>query len=173
MRSGKTMRAALVGAIAAGALAGPAARAQEASPDALRESYKDWQVVCQRTAEAGQVCEMTQELRQKQGGRRVLAASIRATGEGAGVLVLITPFGLKLAEPVRLRIEETELVQAPFSTCLPAGCVAQAPLSSDAITAFQKGAAVKVVMTPVNGGAATAEVSLAGFTAAWERLGEL
>jgi invasion protein IalB len=67
--------------------------AQEIRPDTLSETYSDWVVTCgtavQQSGALGErLCEMTQELRQQEGGQRVLSVALRPE-EDAAFLTLI------------------------------------------------------------------------------------
>jgi invasion protein IalB len=114
---------------------------------------------------------MRQELFQQDGGQRVLSVAIRvdaATDEAA--LTMITPFGLDVTGQVTIRDSDILIADAPFATCVPAGCIVQAQLSADALAKMQAGEAATVSF-PTRGGASfDVEVSLRGFTAAFERL---
>lgn len=163
------------------ALSGAAAVAQDASsgPDALSETYRDWIVRCQTAPAQGdqpgaRLCEMVQELRQQEGGQRVLSIALRPEEDaGVGFLTMITPFGLKVIEQVQIDLDGATIAQAPFQTCLPQGCIVQASLGETAIAAMRGGETAVIRLPTTTGEAFEVSISLLGFTAAWMRLSEL
>lgn len=171
-----TFMAALVASLALG---GGETMAQTASetPSSLTETYGDWVVRCvSPEAAEGQpaparVCEMTQEL-QQQTGRRVLAASLQKAESGAR-LTVIAPFGLLLSEGVKLSVGETQVAALGFTTCLPAGCVAVSDLDVTAVDTLAAGDQALVEMTDTNTQPVKLNLSLKGFTAAWNKLASL
>lgn len=161
------------------ALSSTPAMAQQSGPDVLSETYRDWVVVCQ-TADAqndGQgirVCEMKQELRQQESGQRVLSVALRPEEDaGAAFLTLITPFGLRVAEQIQISVDEVPVLETPFQTCLPQGCIVQTRLDQAAIDALQRGEAAVVSLPTTSGDQFRITISLLGFTAAWNRLSDL
>jgi invasion protein IalB len=147
----------------------------EAQPEQFSESYGDWVVFCGPILpEAPQAnrCEMSQELRQDGTDQLVLAISIQVDEDGAaGRAMIIAPFGLRLANGLRFVMEEREIAAASFETCLPNGCISRTVLTSEAINAFRQGSDARVITTAnSNGAEVPIGISLAGFSAAWDRL---
>ena len=165
------------------ALSGPL-QAQEAAaegPTSLTETYRDWVVRCvtqpalEGQAATARICEMTQELRQQDSGQRVLALSVIQSADDADTasLTLVSPFGLLLSAGIQIEVTETRLLDMEFRTCLPAGCIALSVLTADQISALAAGDIATVVLTDTNGQSLRLDVSLAGFTAAWNRIKNL
>lgn len=163
------------------ALSGAAAVAQDATsgPDILSETYRDWIVRCQTAPAQGdqsgtRLCEMVQDLRQQEGGERVLSIALRPEeNAGDGFLTMITPFGLKVIEQVQIDIDDATIAQAPFQTCLPQGCIVQASLGETAIASMRGGETAVIRLPTATGEAFEVSISLLGFTAAWTRLSQL
>jgi invasion protein IalB len=165
------------------ALSGPL-QAQEANaeaPTSLTETYRDWVVRCAtappvegQTASV-RICEMTQELRQQDSGQRVLALSViqAADSTDTASLTLVSPFGLLLSAGIQIEVTEAPLLDMAFRTCLPAGCIALSDLTADQIKVLAAGETATVVLTDTNDQTLRLDVSLAGFTAAWNRLKDL
>lgn len=145
------------------------------TPSSLTETYGDWVVRCvSPVAPEGQpaparVCEMTQELQQQNTGQRVLAVSVQKT-ESATRLTVVAPFGLLLSEGVKVSVADVALVSADFKTCLPAGCIAVSDLDEAALTALAAGDQAVVAMVGTDTQPVNINVSLKGFTTAWNRL---
>lgn len=158
------------------------AQAQETveGPSSVQETYQAWVVSCatpQATEAApapARACEMRQELRQADGNQRVLTVALQPQVEGTGATVtMVAPFGLLLSQPITIDVAETRVLDVPFRTCLPAGCIATASLAQTGVDQLVAGAEAVVGMTSTDGQALTLTVSLAGFTAAWNRLLDL
>lgn len=158
----------------------PAAVAQDTSskPDVLSETYRDWIVICRNAPAQGdqpgpRLCEMTQELRQQENAQRVLAIALRPEEEaGAGSFTMVTPFGLKVSEQVVMEIDGVTVVQAPFQTCLPEGCIVQARIEPDGIEIMRKDSSAIMKLPIISGADLEVTISLLGFSAAWNRLSE-
>lgn len=169
--------AALVAGLALGGGETMAQTASEA-PTSLTETYGDWVVRCvSPAATEGQpaparICEMTQELQQQQTGQRVLAVSVQKA-ESGGRLTVVAPFGLLLSEGVKLSVGETPVAALGFTTCLPAGCIAVSDLEAAALDTLKAGDQAVVEMTDTNAQPVKVNLSLKGFTAAWNRLGAI
>ena len=172
-----TLMAGLVAGLTLGSGETMAQTVNEA-PTSLTETYGDWVVRCVSPEAAegqpasGRVCEMTQELQQQQTGQRVLALSVQKA-ESSGRLTVVAPFGLLLSEGVKLSVGEMPLVALGFTTCLQAGCIAVSNLEAAAIDTLAAGDQVVVEMTDTNDQPLKLNVSLRGFTAAWNKLASL
>lgn len=140
----------------------------------LAESYGDWTVGCRIVTSddaSRRVCAMSQR-QVNDGGQQVLAVELMPSQDGlAGVMVM--PFGLAVTRPVSLRVDEGEPLPATFSTCLPAGCLVPIEAGSETLAAMRSGSVLTFASQTVDGTALELSVSLAGFTAAANRIGEL
>ncbi|MDD7971937.1 invasion associated locus B family protein [Roseinatronobacter sp. HJB301] len=148
----------------------------ESAPDSLREDFRDWIVNCvtiaaDAPANAGaRVCEMFQQIDHQESGQRVLTFSVRINDEDQPISVLITPFGLRLAEGVRVQIGDEQIAHLGFETCLPEGCLVVAPMDPAMITAMRQAREGAVVLVSRQGDALGVPISLMGFAAGLERL---
>lgn len=159
----------------AGLMLAPTAFAQEtqgAQPSVLTETYESWTVQCVNTTEGETTkrsCQMSQELLQQETRQRVVLFAVADAEKGAkGTLVL--PFGLRLSEGVRIELADAELARGAFTTCLPAGCLAELELQDASIKQLRGAEKITVVMVASNGQTARTELSLKGFSAAYDRL---
>jgi invasion protein IalB len=115
---------------------------------------------------------MTQELTQQGTGQRVLAISLQST-EAGGRVTVVAPFGLLLSAGLTMDVAEVPLMEAAFRTCLPAGCIVVGDLDQAGVDLLAGGNTAKVRMRSQDGDDLALDVSLTGFTAAWNRLMEL
>lgn len=157
-------------------LAGPAGAQEttDAGPSTLSETYDSWTVQCAKITTGGQTtrnCQMSQELQQPESRQRVLLFAVAPKqGERASKATLILPFGLRLSEAVRIEVDGKELFRGAFTTCLPGGCISEIDLSDEIVNQMRALEKLTVVMTANDGQGVRADVSLAGFGAAYRRL---
>lgn len=153
------------------------AQSGTSSANATTETFRDWIVRCGVSTSNGsqvRICQMTQELTRSTDNRRVLNVTIQKNDSGAGTTRLTTPLGVALPQGVAISVEDNGLARFQFITCVVGGCIAQGVLEGPALQALQDGAEAQVTMINISTRAPLAlNVSLLGFTAAWERLGEL
>ncbi|EXL01666.1 invasion protein [Brucella anthropi] len=140
----------------------------------INEIYGDWTVNC-IIADNQKRCGFSQEQGNSQTGQRLFAIDLKPPADGQTNGVLLLPFGLKLDDGVKLKLDEQNLGQgARFSTCVPAGCLVPVRFPIVAIDAMKKGEKLVVTATRDGGGEVpTFTVSLNGFAAAINRVAEL
>lgn len=141
-----------------------------ATPDALRETFRDWMVQCQQVEEEGRACEMVQQVTHGESQQRVMLVSLRVDQGNRLVGVIVTPFGLRLSDGVQVTVGETPLAQYGFDTCLSDGCIVIAAFGDKEIDAMRAGVDGNISMMARNGNAVSLPVSFLGFSAALERL---
>jgi invasion protein IalB len=170
IKQSRFLAAALVGALTASV-----AMAQDAAgqgPSTLSETYDAWTVQCVNRVQDGnaqRTCQMSQELLQQNTRQRVLTFAVSREG-GAARATLILPFGLLLADGMRVTIEEEDVLSGTFRTCLPAGCLVELDLSEDAIAKLESATTASIEMTANSGQPVKTDVSLQGFASAFQRL---
>lgn len=153
-----------------------AAQAQDASqPDELVETYRDWTVRCVTPSREGATrqCIMVAQAMAEDGQRVVYSVGLRRLDDGATVMTVTTPLGVRLADGVVISVEDIALPAAPFVRCLPRGCIANLRVSEENLDLFRAGAnlTVRTVIGPER--SIARDISLLGFSAAFTRLGEL
>ena len=141
----------------------------------LVETYQDWVVACQAQNERT-LCVMRQVQSNTQTGQHVLTVEFSGGGDGGRLGgVLLMPFGLSLAAGVTAGIDDA----APgpmlaFSTCLPQGCLAPVAFAAEQVAKLRAGTALNVTAQSLSPAQpVTLKVSLKGFSAALNRIGEL
>ncbi|MEP1206664.1 MAG: invasion associated locus B family protein [Rhizobiaceae bacterium] len=164
----------------------------QSNPTSLSEVYADWTVSCRKaqtsTDDELTNCQMSQELRDKKSGQLILAFVLPAKPVNDGFnAVIVAPFGLNLEKGINLGVADSvddndkPLVgtgspnsQAPFHTCLPAGCVARFKFDDVMFNALRKGMQAQLRMLSAESEKPIRmNVSLKGFTAAERRLRSL
>jgi len=139
-----------------------------------RTNYKSWEVAC---LSDNSNCAMAQIGKDSSGNPvlemvlRKLPEPLEAGGEIAiAVLDVITPLGVVLTEGLALKIDSGKDAVAPFQVCTEQGCLVREPVAEDLISRFKKGNNATVTVVAANQGVVTTQISLSGFTAAYDSL---
>jgi invasion protein IalB len=85
---------------------------------------------------------------------------------------VVTPLGTLLPAGLVMQIDNGERRQYPFSWCSQVGCFARFGLNDASINSMKRGKAGKVALVSVGAPEApvTLDISLSGFTAAYDSL---
>lgn len=165
-------------ALAAAAFLLAAAAAQPAAAqEQVRETHGDWQVVCAEGQ--GDVCAMRQ-IGKGPEGSDVLAVTVRAldgvTAEDGrpvpAAIDIVAPLGVALRQGVRVTVDGGQERAAPFEVCMQNGCLVRSPMSEEFLNAMKRGrtARMVVVSTQQGGTEVPVDISLSGFTAAFNAI---
>lgn len=149
--------------------AAPAAIAQEAT---VRETHGAWEVRC-----AGETCFMIQ-VASDANGAPVLSFAVRKLDtprtEGDFTFIaaaeIYTKPGVFLPAGVTFSVDGNDSRRIPYERCFPEGCAALPLVQQTLIDSLKGGARVTVTVYPNPGEEVSAEVSLSGFTAAYDSL---
>ena len=142
-------------------------------PSALSESYGSWTYQCRAQSksaadDATRVCQVSQELRQSQDGRRILSAVF---SRAPYKITLVAPFGLLLTEGTRLSVSEAELPAGRFKTCLPSvGCISEHFLEPRDVEVLRASEVLTVLMVSSEGQEFQVNLDMNGFGNASKRL---
>lgn len=137
-------------------------------PDSLAETYRDWTVRC-RTVEEDRRCWMVQSVRGED-GERLLQLEF-AVREGETWMGALAPFGLLLKSGAAFAVDGGAATTFDFRTCMPAGCLVEAEPDDALLAAFRRGNRLVVGLVVADDEVPIRlELSLAGFTAAHDRL---
>lgn len=144
--------------------------AQEA---ALRETHGSWEVRC-----AGDNSCYIVQVASDAEGRPVVSFAVRELAqprtEGERTFVaaaeIRTKPGVYLPAGVTFTIDETESLRIPFERCFPEGCAALPLIQQSLVDRLKAGARVRITVYANPSEPVAAEVSLSGFTAAYDSL---
>ena len=169
------------GTPAANAEAPAAAPAGQAAPQDLGKPYVaevtgDWQIECLRTTLDADPCRLVQILLDQ--GNPTMRVEIIALPEGGpapAVATFYSPLETLLSEQITLSVDGGQQSKHMFNYCTPQFCIAQVPFADSAIAAFKRGNSAEASIVPLQAPdkRATLKLSLAGFTAGYDRLVEL
>lgn len=141
---------------------------------ALSEKHGSWSVNCS-VREATKDCGFSQTAGNPQTGSALVAMELAAPAANRAEGMLLTAFGLRLDAGVRLAIDGQQLGEAQaFLTCVASGCLVPVSFDEVALSALKVGQKLDVTGVKVDDGQpVTVALSLAGFTAAYDRTVEL
>jgi invasion protein IalB len=154
--------------------------AEEASPDArLGEKFQDWQTVCEvREAGGAEICGAIQEVKTKEGKLALWAAFgyLQPNVDGAVMIFRIPydltepPTGFRVAKGAQIAIDGGSQVEIPIEICAPGGCQIGLLLEDPFVQALKAGNKLNLTVPLASGQTATINLSLKGFTAAYDSL---
>ncbi|MFX0540330.1 invasion associated locus B family protein [Roseovarius sp. S4756] len=142
----------------------------------VKEKFGDWSLRCFRNDEGEDPCQLYQLLREA-GGNPVAEFSVfRIEGQAPAVAgaTAIVPLVTLLTEELKLSVDGGTAKSYPYRVCTEAGCVAQMGLTQEDVDTFKRGATAQITLVPAQAPdqKVRIDVSLAGFTAGYEAVGE-
>ncbi len=162
------------------------------APAAAAPPPSAWAMVCDAAApetSGSSACAIVQELVAERGGPRILRVSVRpvadaratapgaagqAPGGGTGDVVarlrLDLPFGLDFLAGINLRVDGESWTKMPVRSCLADGCFAGLLLHEADLARLKSGGRMGVIVQSLSGRSIAWPVTLAGFTAAYNKL---
>lgn len=149
------------------------AMAQEApAPAAEPEKPANaWVVNCSTGGSGTLQCQMSQNLTESKTGQRVLTVTIRKEPkDGSLAMLLALPHGLFLPAGATYQIDGGEKVAVAIQTSDQNGAYAAVPMNAEIIAALKAGTNLNIGMESVTRKPVTIPVTLAGFTAAIDKL---
>lgn len=165
----------LIVATAALTLSAFGAAAQQGGQLTLRDTHGAWEVRCANDGTG--TCLMVQEGKNSNGETVIkigLQAPKGATGPNgqpiAAVMSIEAPMGIALMPGVQLKIDGKEVGRAPYRFCAGGACVVNQPIDAGLVSQLKKGSNAVITITGLNGQTADANVSLSGFTKAFNGL---
>lgn len=141
----------------------------------ISETHGDWEIRC-ITVEEGQIepCQMYQLLSDNEGNAVAEINIFDVPDEDtltAGATI-VTPLDTLLTPGLRFAVDDSDQIRFPFSFCQQIGCFVRIGLTEDDLGSLRDGgvAAITIVPLPAPDQEVSLEVSLSGFTAAFEDL---
>jgi invasion protein IalB len=170
--AGSNFRAGLIGLSIL--LASPAAWADDAKPAAQKPADANpWVVNCASGGQSTDLqCQISQNLTESKTGQRVLTVTVRKqAGDNAGLAMLLAlPHGLFLPAGATYQIDSGAKATVAIQTSDQNGAYAAVPLTPELLTAMKAGTNLNIGMESVTRKPVTIPVTLAGFTAAIDKL---
>ena len=164
----KFLTAALLLTVSSAAYAQPSSE-----PSETTEKFGSWTVRCvARKDDAQKACEVVLAV-QGQGGPIAQIAVGRPQGEGDTLVVVRTPLGVSISEPVTMTQEgaDTTAISLPFFTCLANGCLAQGSVAGDRLGALTAQETVTLAFADRTGRKVQIRIPVDGLAEALGRIG--
>jgi len=104
-------------------------------------TFSPWTKVCQKPPDpdAPKVCFTGRDGRIDQGMPIVAAVLIEADGQQKKVLRITLPLGMALQPGTRVVVDDGQPITAPYTVCIPNGCMADYEASQELIDHLKKG----------------------------------
>ncbi len=116
-------------------------------------------------------CQIAQRFYRQQTGELVMVLAISKKSEDAAFSMdLVLPHGLNLPSGVSYQVDDGETKIAAINSSGQNGAVTSIPLSPDILAVLKAGSTLTVKMQTATGAELSIPLSLAGFTAAVDRL---
>lgn len=136
-----------------------------------------WEIACRPDAETRRLgCVLSQTLIVPETGGRILRVDVIPAVEASReptVMRLLFPHGLRLDAVVGLRIDDGQLFRVPLTRSAPEGVYAIHPLGRDVVEGLRRGRILTISAIAEDGKVLTLPVSLFGFTAALDAIGQI
>lgn len=146
-----------------------AAREAASAEAAVTAKFDDWELLC-RPEEA---CRISQRLVVEGSDDTVfLLTGLRGGPEGPFVGIVSVPLRGYLAPGIELRVDSREPFQLLYETCDPVGCHAGFPLEGRVLEDFRAGRNARFRVWTAKDNPVDIDVSLIGFTRAFNALRE-
>lgn len=129
-----------------------------------QEVFTNWQIVC----DDSQPCRMSQTIAQPSSSRVILQA--RVFRAESPTLLLTFPLGILLSTGWSYRIDNGRETITPFEICNTSGCHAGVALDVELLQQLKRGNKLHITFRDASNAAVTPEISLLGFTLAFEAL---
>lgn len=140
-----------------------------------RETHGDWAVNCIKVQEGEEdVCQIYQLLSDEDGNSvaEFRLVALPKGGQAVAGATVTTPLGTLLTAKIAMRVDAGKVKRYDYSWCTQVGCFARFGLTNGEIAGMRKGAKATVTIAAVTApdSPLPLELSLTGFTAAWNAI---
>lgn len=139
----------------------------------VKETFGEWKIVCDTPAGASsEQCAMIQLVLDEEADIGLSAIVLRTADGQAELLRVVVPLGVVLPNGLGLVVDEENIGNAQFTSCLADGCYAQVVLNEQLLETLKTGqnATFVVFKTPEEG--IGVPIELTNFAQAYEALGQ-
>ena len=156
---------------------GAAAAAAGAPRTYVKEKFDSWDLQCLEVADADDVCQMYQLLKDSDGTNVAEASIFKLSNGGQAVAggTFVVPLETLLTAKLSVSVDGGSPRRYEYAFCAPVGCYARVGFTAEDIARFKAGAAATVTLVPALAPDQKVEVemSLKGFTAAYDQASSL
>ena len=140
----------------------------------LAQAFEQWELRCAKAEDGKDPCQLYQLLKGADGNpvAEVMVFTLPEGGPAVFGASILAPLETLLTQNLRIAVDDQKGKLYPFSYCTVNGCLAKVGFTADELAAMQSGNVAKVTIVPAAAPDKTvvAEVSLKGFTAAYDAL---
>lgn len=141
----------------------------------IDSEFGDWELRCVKTEDGNDPCQLYQLLADASGNpvSEITVFGVDPGQRAAAGATIITPLETLLTRGLQVAVDGGEAKTYAFSFCREVGCFARIGLEQAEVDAFKRGAVATVRMVPAAAPDQDVilEISLTGFTAAFNALG--
>ena len=150
--------------------AAPAPAPQQGEQQQVQLIYSPWTKFCLTGQEAGgkKVCFTGKDARIESGMLVASAVLIEPEGQPKKVFRVTVPLGMALANGTRVLVDQNVPLTAPFSFCVPAGCMADYEVTPEVVANLKKGKGLYIQAIKVDGQPLTVPLPLGDFAKAYD-----
>ncbi|MDU8913047.1 invasion associated locus B family protein [Aestuariicoccus sp. MJ-SS9] len=146
-------------------------------PTYVKATYGDWDLQCLRVQEGEEPCQMYQLLKDPNGAS-VAEASLFKVANGGQIVAggtFVVPLETLLTQKLTMAVDGGAARRYDFSFCTQIGCYARVGFTAEDVARFRAGANATVTIVPMLAPdqKVTVNMSLSGFTAAYNEVSEL
>lgn len=160
----------LATALATGIAVRPDAALAQARPTegTVKSQHGDWQVVCRPPPPGAsrEVCAVVQSVTAEDRNNVGLTVYFQKFSDGTRVLRVFAPLGVLLPPGLGLKIDDTDIGNAPFLRCHSFACYAQVTVQDQLISQLRTGKNAIFVIFQTEEAGIGIPISLAGFNEA-------
>lgn len=142
-----------------------------------KSTHSDWTIRCVTTESGNDPCELYQLLKDSDGNSVAEMTLIPlSNGEVAAGATMVVPLETDLTKGLSFAVDGNKASGYPFSFCAPVGCVSRMGFTPGELSALKGGSKASVGLLPFGSdpeNPVELELSLAGFTAAYNELAKL
>lgn len=140
----------------------------------IQEKQGDWEIKCLNNPDGDDPCQMYQLLSDEQGNSvaKVSMGKLPAGGQAVVGATVVAPLETLLTQQLTISVDGGQTRRYPFRFCAQPGCVANIGFTAGEVASFKKGAkaTVTIVHAAAPGQKVNLNMSLTGFTAAFDTL---
>lgn len=143
----------------------------------IKETFDDWSIQCVRVQDENEVCQMYQLLKDANGASVAEVSIFKLENGGRAVAggTFVVPLETLLPQKLSVSVDGGQAKRYDYSFCAPIGCYARVGFTEEDIQRFKAGAKATVTLVPAMAPdqKVSVEMSLSGFTAAFEQASAL
>ncbi|MBS0122854.1 invasion associated locus B family protein [Thetidibacter halocola] len=138
----------------------------------IKETFNDWSLQCLQVQENPEVCQMSQLLKEPNGGGVAEVSILRVQDAGQAVAqgTFIVPLETLLSAKLTIQVDNGPARRWDYTYCDQIGCYAIVGFTAEDIDRFKRGAKAQITLIPVRAPdqRVVVDMPLSGFTAAYD-----